>query len=260
VAGVETPLPGGTSNRGRVVRVGNTVRRPQSAGSPAVHELLRHLEQVGFAGAPRYLGQDELGREVVSYLPGEVPIEPYPAWALTEDALASVGRLLANYHEAVRGFDGSGRVWSATVPAPFRGGLVSHNDPNLDNVVFRDGAAVALLDFDLAGPGSLTWDLALAARLWVPLRAPGDVDPHRRGRTAPRLRTLLDAYGVTGPQRRQVVQAALHTHDWSYGIVQAGARSGEPGYVEYWTAGAQQRSRRGRTWLARNVDLLAAAV
>jgi len=243
-----------------VARVGDTVRRPQSAGSPAVHELLLHLEQVGFAGAPRYLGQDELGREVLSYVPGEVPIEPYPSWAMTEEALASVGRLLASYHEAVRGFDGSGKVWSATVPAPFRGGLVSHNDPNLDNVVFRDGKAVALLDFDLAGPGSTTWDLAIAARLWVPLRAPSDVDPDRRGRAELRLRTLLDAYGLAGPQRRQVVEAALHTHDWCYAIVQAGASSGEPGYVEYWTGGAQERAQRGRTWLASNLDLLAAAV
>jgi phosphotransferase family enzyme len=55
-------------------------------------------------------------------------------------------------------------------PPPFAGELVSHNDLNLDNVVFGDGRAVSLIDFDLAGLGSPVWDVACAARLWAPLR------------------------------------------------------------------------------------------
>src|SRR5215204_6333981 len=90
----ETQLGGGTSNRGLVVRVGDTVRRPQHAGSPGVHALLRHLQQVGFDGAPRYLGQDERGREVLSYIEGDVATDPYPAWALTDSALVSVAEFL----------------------------------------------------------------------------------------------------------------------------------------------------------------------
>ena len=54
-------------------------------GLLSIHEaaLLDHLERVGFSGAPRYLGSDERGREVLSYIPGEAPIVPYPAWAFT---------------------------------------------------------------------------------------------------------------------------------------------------------------------------------
>ena len=41
----EIPLLGGTANRGRVHRVGDTVRRPLRPTAPAVHALLRHLEK-----------------------------------------------------------------------------------------------------------------------------------------------------------------------------------------------------------------------
>ena len=91
-------LPGGTANRGLVVRVGATVRRPQHEGSAAIHHLLLHLENVGFDGAPRYLGEDDQGREVLSYIDGEAAIEPYPAWSKQDDALVSVARLLRRYH------------------------------------------------------------------------------------------------------------------------------------------------------------------
>ncbi|TDC77495.1 aminoglycoside phosphotransferase family protein, partial [Actinomadura sp. 7K507] len=43
------PLSGGDVSEG-VVRVGDTVRRPLGAHSPAVHGVLRHLEAVGFDG------------------------------------------------------------------------------------------------------------------------------------------------------------------------------------------------------------------
>src|SRR3712207_5306733 len=85
----EVLLVGGTANRGRVVRVGDTVRRPQRATSPATHALLRHLADVGFDGAPRFLGVDEQAREVLSYVPGTAITPPYPAWALTDQALVS---------------------------------------------------------------------------------------------------------------------------------------------------------------------------
>ena len=86
----EVPLEGGVANRGLVVRVGDTVRRPQRASGAATHALLRHLEDCGFDGAPRFLGIDGKGREVLSYIEGEAVTLPYPVWALTDDALRSV--------------------------------------------------------------------------------------------------------------------------------------------------------------------------
>lgn len=243
-----------------MVRVGDTVRRPQGAASAGVHALLGHLEEVGFDGAPRYLGEDDRGREVLSYIVGDAATVPYPTWALADGALTSVARLLRRYHEAVASFRPTAYDWPTVVPAPYRGDVVSHNDPNLDNVVFRDGEAVALIDFDLASPGSALWDVALAARLWVPLRDPLDVPDERGARTLERLVVFADAYGLTGADRAALAPAAQASHGWCYDIVRAGAERGQPGYVQFWTASAQEHDERGRRWLQGNVDALGAAL
>ena len=110
---------------------------------------------------------------------------PYPAWSLTDAALRSVAELLRRYHEAVAGFDGTAHRWPRLPPEPYSGTLVCHNDPNLDNVVFRAGKAVALIDFDLASPGTALWDVAAAVRLWSPLRSDEYITDARRGQAWP---------------------------------------------------------------------------
>jgi Ser/Thr protein kinase RdoA (MazF antagonist) len=255
----EQLLVGGTANRGMVVRVGDTVRRPLRPTSPATHALLTHLADVGFAGAPRFLGVDGQGREVLSYVPGQAVVPPYPCWALTDAALASVADLLRAYHQAVASFDPSGHDWPLSPPASFRTALVSHNDPNLDNVVFRDGRAVALIDFDLASPGSAVWDVACAVRLWAPLRRDRDIADARRGRALDRLRLFVDAYGLAAADRVRLADAVLDNHDWSYDVVRDGARAGHPGYADYWYHAAG-RAGRTRRWYLRSRDLLRRAV
>jgi hypothetical protein len=245
----EVLLHGGTTNAGRVTRVGETVRRPWRPTSPATHALLDHLERLGFDGAPRFLGTDEHGREVLSYIPGEAAIVPYPDWALTDEALVSVAELLRRYHDTVGSFDVSSHTWTWAVPAAFRGGLASHNDPNLDNVVFRDGRAIALIDFDLAGPGSVAWDVACATRLWAPLRDEQDAPEVVRGRALERLRIFVDAYGMPKRERAQIVDAAIHTHDWAYDIVRAALARGHRSFHRHWREGGRRRADRTREWI-----------
>ena len=257
---VETLLLGGTANRGLVVRVGDTVRRPLRPSSPATHALLRHLEAVGFDGAPRVLGLDETGREVLSYVPGQAVIAPAPAWGLTDAALASVARLLRRFHDATAGFDPAPYPWSHPAPAPFDGAGIAHNDPNLDNIVFRDGRAVALIDFDLAGPGNTVWDVAAAARLWAPLRATADITDVRRGRELLRLRAFVDAYGLDDGGRAEFVTALRASHEWMCGIVRDGAERGVPGFVQYWTPEAAARAARTRGWIDRNAGAITEAL
>jgi hypothetical protein len=256
----EVPLLGGTANRGQVFRVGDTVRRPSQSTAPAVHALLRHLADGGFDGAPRPLGTDEQGREVLTYVEGAAVVEPYPDWALTDSALVSVAELLRDYHRAAAGFDAAGWSWGRTPPARFVGGLVSHNDPNLDNVVFRDGRAVALIDFDLASPGSLLWDVACAARLWVPLRPERYVRDSRRGRLRGRLRMFVDAYGLTAAERALLPEAALANHGWCYDTVRVAAARGHPAFSAYWTVRARRRADACFRWLAEQGPELRAAM
>src|SRR5918996_385171 len=246
----EVLLNGGLTNAGLVTRVGDTVRRPRRPTSPSTWALFDHLERVGFDGAPRFLGVDDRDREVLSFIPGEAAIEPYPAWALTDEALVSVAELLRRYHDAAASFEAAGRAWPEFVPDEFRERLISHNDPNLDNVIFSGGVAVGLIDFDLAGPGSAVWDVTCAARLWAPLRDERDVPTCLRGRSLDRLRIFVEAYGLARRDRMRVVEAAIHTHERCYRVVRTALGGGHETFGRMWREGGQARTDRTRRWLA----------
>jgi hypothetical protein len=243
----EIQLHGGTANRGLVVRQGDTVRRPLRPTSAATHALLNHLEDVGFDGSPRLLGIDSQDREVLTYIPGEAVTPPFPAWSLTDEVLGSVAQLLRRYHEAAAGFDVAAHRWTWVPPTPFDEGLACHNDLNLDNVIFRNGRAVAMIDFDLASPGSPVWDVAGAIRLWAPLRPDRYIHDARRGRSLPRLRTFVEAYGPPDLDAELLIWAVLLNHDWMYQLIQEGANEGNIGFAEYWRQAAR-RVAATRTW------------
>ena len=148
--GPETVLPRGDVTEG-VVRVGDTVRRPHQAQSWAVAEYLDHLESVGFDGSPRFLGLDAGGRDVLTFLEGDVAGEILPAWALTDALLASLGRFVRRLHEASVGFAPAEPFPPQSIEQdPFE--LVAHLDITPQNAVVRDGEVVGGVDFDLAGP------------------------------------------------------------------------------------------------------------
>jgi hypothetical protein len=212
------PLSGGTANRGLVVRVGDTVVRPVAPFRRATHALLDHLSAVGFDGAPRVLAVGP-ATETLTYIEGTAAVPPLPPQLLTDEALVSVAGLLRRYHGAAASFDPAGYSWPRPVPARWRTGLVSHNDVYPANLVFRDGRAVGLIDFDLAGPGSAVWDFAAAARLLVPLQDEADVPDGRRGRALDRFRILLEASGLPRAERLEVAEALVANHDWTYAIV-----------------------------------------
>lgn len=252
-------LYGGTAHRGRVVRVGDTVRKPRRPTDEATHALLQHLQDVGFDAAPKYLGVDSKGREVLTYVHGDAVTSPYPTWAMTDAALTSVAELLRHYHQAVAAFDPTPYSWPQSPPPPYAGELVSHNDPNLDNVVFQNGRAVALIDFDLASPGSALWDVAAGARLWAPLRMNADITDARRGRALRRFHIFASAYGMDQFEPKELVEAVQLNHDWLYSIIQSGAESGSPGLADYWHQAAE-RAHRTHHWYAANRQLLTDAL
>ena len=252
----DVPLPGGTANRGRVVRVGDTVLRPTAPCWPATHALLGHLAAAGFDGAPRVLGAGP-ATETLTYIAGRAAVPPLTDDMLTDEALVSVADLLRRYHRAAASFDPAGYTWPRPVPARYRTGLVSHNDVYPANVVFRDGRAVALIDFDLAGPGSAAWDFAAAARSFVPLLDEADVTDSRQGRA---LRgSVSSSRPAASPAGRvSVAEALLANHDWTYAIVTEAAAAGHAGFADHWRAVAPE-AWRARRWLARHQRALRAA-
>jgi Phosphotransferase enzyme family len=129
----ETPLSGGTTEG--VVRVGDTVRRPRTPGSAYVESLLRHLDEVGAEVAPRFLGLDERGRQILEYVDGEVPTGP--PYQLGDARLASAIRLVRRFHDTT-----AGTAWAA----PHE--VVCHGDLGPHNTVFRGDEAVRIVDWD----------------------------------------------------------------------------------------------------------------
>jgi aminoglycoside phosphotransferase (APT) family kinase protein len=172
-----------------------------------VLDLLRHLEEEDFGGAPRALGFDDQGREVLTYIDGEVgaglpeadagPVEP-DHWVWRDDVLVHLGTLVRAFHDAAATFPWSGREWQVEVRQPVE--TVCHNDLSPWNVVFRAGVPVALIDWESGAPGPRAWDLGYAAWRWVPFwpeeRCLAAGLPTSTKEKARRLRLLLQAYGV----------------------------------------------------------------
>ena len=159
----EQPLVGGVANAGDVVRVGAEVLRPSNPHSQVVHRFLRALREAGFSGASLPVAIDSDGRERLVFIEGDVPVPPYPAWAQDDPTLASTASLLARFHTASATFDPMGQTWSVEMADPVGGPIVCHNDVCLENVVFVDGVAVGLLDFDFCArvARSTTWPSSL---------------------------------------------------------------------------------------------------
>ena len=177
---IETPLNGGWVTGG-VVRVGDTVRRPVGANDQLVRSLLEHLEAVGFQEAPRFLGLDAQGRQVLSFLDGEVPSDCRSiVWE--DHQLEAAARLLRRFHDATAG-----------VEVATGGEVVCHNDFGPWNLIWREGLPVGIIDFDEAAPGTRLDDLGYA--VWKHLGL-GLVElaPREQAR---RLKLIAAAYGMT---------------------------------------------------------------
>ena len=256
----EEPLAGGIANLGKVVRVGDTVRRPASAFTKSVFALLRHLHDVGFDHVQRPLGLDERGREVLSFIEGDVPIPPFPAWSMTDAALASVARLQRRLHEAVAGFDASPFAWGDELADPLGGSVVCHNDICPENVVFRDGEAIAFLDWDFAAPGRALWDVAAVMSMWGPVHDPSDPVPGMEGLDPfTRARRIADAYGMSASQRAEI--PGIFVDRLSLSLVERRAAAGRAGLRrDARRQGGEGRAERRRRWLEDNMDALRTAL
>src|SRR5207248_6215100 len=139
-------LHGGVANAGAVVRAGGHVLRPSNEHSASILEFLSELELAGFRGAPIPVGLEPDSRERLCFIPGDVAVPPYPDWAQTDNALASVAVLIRSLHDVSAVVDTDAMTWSSEMADPAGGPVICHNDVCLENVVFREGAAVALLD------------------------------------------------------------------------------------------------------------------
>ncbi len=258
----EEPLVGGMDPRYAPVRVGDTVRRPAGASRTAVRDLLRHLEAVGFEGAPRHLGIDGRGREVLTWVEGDVPLPPYPAWAMTDTALADLGVLVRRLHDATVSFRGAAADWSAEWADPRGGPVICHNDLFPENVVFRHGRVVALIDFAMAAPGRPLWDLAIAADTWCPLGDPARRDQHPAVLDGiARFGVLARGYGLDPRRADELIDIVLEERAHSSANIRAEIAAGNESWIRNWSAaGGDERAADDDAWIAGNREALIRAV
>lgn len=136
---------------------------------------------------------------------------------------------------------------------PTGGNVVGHNDVCLENVVFRNGRALGLLDFDFAAPGSPVYDLACMARMCVPIDDPESAallgwvtaDP------AARLAIVADHYGLDDPQRVELIDQLDGTIARGGQFVLRRVEAGEQAFIEMWESmGGMARFDRRRAWWA----------
>lgn len=184
-------LHGGNSNA--VTRIGTTVRRPTGAWTPAVHRLLAMLREAGITEVPEAFGIDDEGREVLSFIRGDVGHYPMPPWVWSDAILRESGRLLRRLHDASATVATERMTWQLPTHHPVE--VVCHNDVAPYNLVFRDGHVVGLIDFDTASPGPRIWDFAYLAYRLVPLGGDADVHAPAPDEQPVRLAALIAAYG-----------------------------------------------------------------
>src|SRR5512145_629871 len=204
---IEEKRIGGRVNK--VVLVGQTVRRNTGPWTPTVHQLLTHLNHAGFYGAPRPHGFDELGREILDYIPGQAGGFPLPDFILTDEAIKSYGSLLRAYHDATSTFQIPGdAIWFLPPKEPVE--VICHGDLSPENCIFQNGLPVSLIDFDIVHPGPRVWDLGYAAFCFIPLQppAPGADLNSSIEKQCHRLKLFCDGYRLTGNDRPAVVDNA----------------------------------------------------
>jgi hypothetical protein len=251
------------ANAGRVVRSGTHVLRPSTPGSTSVHAFLTALRATGFKGASLPVGIDSDGRERLVFIEGDVPVPPFPDWAQTDETLASIAALIRTFHDASSRVPVGPGPWSHELADPDGGPVICHNDVCLENVVFRDGVAVALLDFDFAAPGRPIFDLAAFARMCVPID--DDLSARRLGFGAldrrARLRLVADTYGLVGQERQELVRQLDRPMRGGGSFVQRRVEAGDPNFIRMLDEmGGMERYARRRRWWERTRPSFVAAL
>ncbi len=249
----EQARPGGPTAEqvllgGRVsgaVRVGDTVRRPVGPGAQGdpqfVRELLIFLERAGWAGAPRFLGVDGWGRQVLSFLDGHVAWDwegGQPEAVGGDASLARAGALARELHDLTAGTALAGE--SETV---------CHNDLWPGNIVYRDLGQglrpVAFIDWDLASPGARMHDVARLCWQYAGWWEGSDPAEVRR-----RSQVICAGYGLG--DRSELVETVLWWQDRCWRGIDQAAEAGDPAMVRLRDSGAVEQVRAGYAWVARH--------
>jgi Ser/Thr protein kinase RdoA (MazF antagonist) len=232
---------------------------------------LAHLASVGFVDAPEVLGMDGQGREVLSFIEGEVglldPGTPLPSWFLTTEACFAIGDWLRRFHTAQLGF-----IPDPSLPWRMYAGralgqreVVVHHDAAPYNTIRRADGGLTVIDWDFCGPGDPIEDLAFAAWQWVPLWADKAAVAVGHGaavslpESASRLAALAGGYDASADQRSRLLDACVDQMTKHANDLEAMAVS-DPAFARLVEMGVARGSRLDASWVRVNEEALSAAI
>jgi len=222
----------------RVVRIGETVRKPVTIATPSVKNLLNFLHDRGYPACPQHFGMDEQGRQSLEFVPGVMANAGTP---LSLADLEQVGRLIRQLHELTACFPiPADARWDVPI-RPDHDDLICHNDLAPWNLV-RNGDRWVFIDWDNSGPGSRLWDLSYAAITFPPIEPQGDITE-----IVPRVGALIRGYGLS-PSQGHALPALMRRRAQAMGdLLVSGAEKGlqpwtqmyEADHTKYWLGASQ---------------------
>src|SRR5690606_10618749 len=147
---------------------------------------------------------------------------------------------LRDYHDIVEDFRPDGpRVWRQTGDEPVElaeDQIICHNDPGAYNWIIQSGHFVAMIDWDLAGPGRRIDDLAFLCWTGIPLYREIPLEDVVR-----RLDLVVDTYAEWGPST--LLDAVVERMTTASERIAAGIERGDPGMLTHARRGEPQRTR-----------------
>ena len=169
------PLNGGRVTKGLFLLHG-AVHRPKRPNSAFVAGALAYAHANGLDFVPEYLGEDEDGNDMFSFIPGEVPTD---LGEFSDTQLCRAAELIRRFHTVMRDYVGDERL------------TVCHNDLSPCNFTFVDGMPSGIIDFDACAVGEAEDDLAYALWMWLDI-GNADQEPQYVAHRFKRMRQAYD--------------------------------------------------------------------
>ena len=233
-----------------VERVGDSIRRPVNRWTPAVHGLLRYLEDKDFQGVPRLIGVNA-EYETLSWIEGEAGTRPWPEVLRTDSGLVQIAGFLKSYHRIMKDYVPCETAeWCVPDLSWQLGLIIRHGDLGPWNTIWSDDVLQGVIDWDFAEPGETITDIAQLAWHFVPLR--GDDFWSKAGFGEPpelrkRLHVLCEAYGEISPEG--VIHELHNLQETEISRIYKLGRSDVEPWSTYFRRGDLEVMTQGRDWL-----------
>jgi hypothetical protein len=249
-----------TTNDGHsIVRIGDTVHRPTSWWTPAVHELLNYLESVGFEYSPRVLGFDEQGREILTYMEGE---SGGAGWYKihSDEGLQNYARFLRDYHKAVADYKPSAdSIWAYAEGGVKPGEIICHGDFSPWNLTWDGEKPIGIIDWDLVFPAKPSYDVLYALEWSAPFRDDkAALESHHFAEVPDRKRRIdifLEAYGTNRRELGDVVTEVAAMQRTCSGFEKLLAERGMQPQVDWVANGDLEVNEKHALWTEANRNL-----